>query len=154
MRSYRLDVGAGMPTFVLVGGERGAGAAWRGCSLKLGTKYSFTPTLTGVGERSHLLKPDVNLDTHILDIVNEMRWQELKNVVLVGHSYAGMVVAERNRLNSHVANLEREADPSEKGPISSLVADPPCKTSPERLTLERTLPSCHLSRTARSSTPL
>jgi hypothetical protein len=52
----------------------------------------FTPTLTGVGERSHLLKSDVNLDTHILDVVNEMRWQELNNVVLVGHSYAGMVV--------------------------------------------------------------
>ena len=48
----------------------------------------FTPTLTGVGERSHLLKPDVNPDTHILDVVNEMRWQELNNVVLVGHSYA------------------------------------------------------------------
>ena len=37
----------------------------------------FTPTLTGVGERSHLLKLDINLDTHILDVVNEMRWQEL-----------------------------------------------------------------------------
>ena len=52
----------------------------------------FTPTLTGVGERSHLLKLDINLDTHILDVVNEIRWQELNNVVLVGHSYAGMVV--------------------------------------------------------------
>jgi hypothetical protein len=35
----------------------------------------FAPTLTGVGERSHLLKPDVNLDSHILDVVNEMRWR-------------------------------------------------------------------------------
>jgi hypothetical protein len=48
------------------------------------------PTLTDVGERSHLT--DVNLDIHIFDVTNEMRWQELNNVVLVGHSYAGMVV--------------------------------------------------------------
>jgi pimeloyl-ACP methyl ester carboxylesterase len=43
----------------------------------------FTPTLT----------PDINLDTHILDVVNEMRWQELNHVVLVGHSYGGMVIS-------------------------------------------------------------
>jgi thioesterase domain-containing protein len=53
----------------------------------------FTPTLTGVGGRSHLLKPDVNLDTHILDVANEIKWQELNNVVLVGHSHAGMVIS-------------------------------------------------------------
>ena len=53
----------------------------------------FTPTLTGLAERSHLLTPAVDLDTHILDIVNEMKWQELKGVVLVGHSYGGMVIS-------------------------------------------------------------
>jgi pimeloyl-ACP methyl ester carboxylesterase len=53
----------------------------------------FTPTLTGLAERSHLLTPDINLDTHILDVVNEVKWQELNNVVLVGHSYAGMVIS-------------------------------------------------------------
>ena len=47
----------------------------------------------GGGERSHLLKPDLNLDTHILDVANEIKWQELNNVVLVGHSYAGMVIS-------------------------------------------------------------
>jgi pimeloyl-ACP methyl ester carboxylesterase len=60
--------------------------------LTLAGHEVFTPTLTGVGERSHLLKLDINLDTHVLDVVNEMSWQELNNVVLVGHSYAGMVV--------------------------------------------------------------
>ena len=49
--------------------------------------------MRGVGERSHLLKPDLNLDTHILDVANEIKWQELNNVVLVGHSYAGMVIS-------------------------------------------------------------
>jgi pimeloyl-ACP methyl ester carboxylesterase len=53
----------------------------------------FAPTLTGLCERSHLLTPAVDLDTHILDIVNELKWQELKDVVIVGHSYGGMVIS-------------------------------------------------------------
>ncbi len=53
----------------------------------------FTPTLTGLCERSHLLTPGVDLDTHILDIVNEIKWQGLNDVVLVGHSYGGMVIS-------------------------------------------------------------
>jgi pimeloyl-ACP methyl ester carboxylesterase len=53
----------------------------------------FTPTLTGLAERSHLLNPSIDVDTHILDVVNEMKWQELKDVVLVGHSYGGMVIS-------------------------------------------------------------
>jgi pimeloyl-ACP methyl ester carboxylesterase len=83
-----------MATFVLVHGAWHGAWCWRRVArilIQAGHEV-FTPTLTGVGERSHLLTPDVNLDTHILDIVNEMKWQELKNVVLVGHSYAGMVI--------------------------------------------------------------
>jgi pimeloyl-ACP methyl ester carboxylesterase len=53
----------------------------------------FTPTLSGVGERSHLSAYGIDLDTHILDVVNEIKWQELSDVVLVGHSYAGMVIS-------------------------------------------------------------
>lgn len=53
----------------------------------------FTPTLTGLGERSHLLSPQVNLETHIHDVVNLIRWEELSNVVLCGHSYGGPVVS-------------------------------------------------------------
>jgi len=53
----------------------------------------FTPTLTGLGERSHLARPDIDLATHVMDVVNEMKWQELTGVVLVGHSYGGMVVS-------------------------------------------------------------
>src|SRR5467141_3027416 len=58
----------------------------------------FTPTLTGVGERSHLLSRDVGLDTHIADVANLMIWENLRDVVLVGHSYGGFVarhVADR-----------------------------------------------------------
>ena len=84
-----------MATFVLVHGAWRGAWCWRRVArlLTQSGHEVFTPTLTGVAERSHLLKPDVNLDTHILDVVNEMRWQELNNVVLVGHSYAGMVMS-------------------------------------------------------------
>ena len=51
----------------------------------------FTPTLTGIGERSHLLSRDVGLDTHIADVANLMIWEDLRDIVLVGHSYGGVV---------------------------------------------------------------
>jgi pimeloyl-ACP methyl ester carboxylesterase len=51
-----------------------------------------TPTLTGLGERSHLLSRDVGLDTHVRDIVNVLEFEDLDEVILVGHSYGGMVV--------------------------------------------------------------
>jgi pimeloyl-ACP methyl ester carboxylesterase len=53
----------------------------------------FTPTLTGVGERSHLSSPSVNLSTHIADVVNLIRWEELSDVILCGHSYGGFVIS-------------------------------------------------------------
>jgi pimeloyl-ACP methyl ester carboxylesterase len=49
-------------------------------------------TLTGLGERSHLLDRRINLETHIADVVNTLIWNELSDVVLVGHSYGGMVI--------------------------------------------------------------
>ncbi|MEQ8736130.1 MAG: alpha/beta hydrolase [Rhodospirillaceae bacterium] len=53
----------------------------------------FTPTLTGHGERIHLRHPDVNLDIHVQDIINVIKWEELENVVLVGHSYGGIIIS-------------------------------------------------------------
>jgi hypothetical protein len=47
----------------------------------------FTPTLTGVGERSHLLSPQVDLRTQTLDVINLIRWEGLHDIVLCGHSY-------------------------------------------------------------------
>lgn len=53
----------------------------------------FTPTLTGVGERSHLLTREVNLETHVQDVLNLIKWEELTDIVLCGHSYGGCVVS-------------------------------------------------------------
>jgi pimeloyl-ACP methyl ester carboxylesterase len=52
----------------------------------------YTPTLTGLGERSHLLSRSINLSTHITDIANGILWEDLRQIILVGHSYGGMVV--------------------------------------------------------------
>jgi pimeloyl-ACP methyl ester carboxylesterase len=81
-------------TFVLVHGAWHGGWCWRKLSplLRAAGHTVFTPTLTGLGERSHLLTRDVGLDTHITDIVQVLEFEDLTNVVLVGHSYAGMVI--------------------------------------------------------------
>jgi pimeloyl-ACP methyl ester carboxylesterase len=52
----------------------------------------FTPTLTGLGERSHLAGPEIDLNTHIQDVVNVLEYEDLRKVILVGHSYGGMVI--------------------------------------------------------------
>ena len=53
----------------------------------------FTPSLTGVADRMHLISPNVNLDTHITDVANVIQWEELSDVVLCGHSYGGCVIS-------------------------------------------------------------
>ena len=53
----------------------------------------YAPTLTGCGERSHLLHPEIGLDTHIADVANVLKWEGLEDVVLVGHSYGGCVIS-------------------------------------------------------------
>ena len=89
-----------MATFVLVHGAWHVAWCWRRVARLLSRSGHevFTPTLTGVGERSHLLTSEINLDTHILDVVNVMKWQELNDVVLVGHSYGGMVISGRREV--------------------------------------------------------
>jgi len=78
-------------TFVLVHGAWHGGWCWRRVADRFEAKGHkvFAPTLTGVGERSHLLSKDINLDTHITDIVNVFKWEDLRNVCLVVHSYGG-----------------------------------------------------------------
>jgi pimeloyl-ACP methyl ester carboxylesterase len=53
----------------------------------------FTPTLTGLADRSHLNSAAVDLSTHVADVVNLLRWEALSDVVLCGHSYGGMVIS-------------------------------------------------------------
>ena len=81
-----------MAEIVLVHGAFHGSWCWRELAQRLGVDGHriFTPTLTGLGERSHLLTERVDLDTHIQDIVNLFRWEELEHAVLVGHSYGGM----------------------------------------------------------------
>ena len=84
-----------MATFVLVHGAWHGSWCWarvRRALVALGHQL-FTPTLTGIGERSHLLAPDIDLQVHVDDIVNLLRWEELEDVILCGHSYGGCVIA-------------------------------------------------------------
>jgi pimeloyl-ACP methyl ester carboxylesterase len=84
-----------MASFVLVHG------AWRGSwcwkrvrrTLQQQGHEVFTPTLTGLADRSHLLSSKVDLETHTLDVLNLIKWEELDDIVLCGHSYGGMVIA-------------------------------------------------------------
>jgi pimeloyl-ACP methyl ester carboxylesterase len=84
-----------MATFVLVPGAWLGGWCWKRIrsTLQSAGHDVFTPTLTGLGERSHSLTCEVNLDTHILDVLNLIRWEELCNIVLCGHSYGGAVIS-------------------------------------------------------------
>src|SRR5260370_10252684 len=83
-----------MTDYVLVHGGWHGSWCWARVRRLLAAREHgvFTPTLTGVGERSHLLSRDVGLDTHITDVANLMIWENLRDIVLVGHSYGGMVV--------------------------------------------------------------
>jgi Alpha/beta hydrolase family len=78
-------------TFVLIHGAWVGGWYWRRVSdlLEKGGHKVFSPTLTGLGERSHLLSKDISLDTHVTDIVNVIKWESLKDICFVAHSYAG-----------------------------------------------------------------
>lgn len=84
-----------MATFVLVHGAWHGSWCWKRVRRALQAQGHdvFAPTLTGVAERSHLLSRQVNLETHILDVENLMRWEELSDVVLCGHSYGGCVIS-------------------------------------------------------------
>jgi pimeloyl-ACP methyl ester carboxylesterase len=83
-----------MTKFLLVHGAWHGSWSWarvRPLLTALGHEV-FTPTLTGLGERSHLLSRAVGLDTHVRDVANLLTWEDLHDVVLVGHSYGGVVV--------------------------------------------------------------
>ena len=83
-----------MSTFVLVHGAWHGSWCWKRVrqALRAEGHDVFTPTLTGVGERSHLLSPQIDLNTHINDIANCIQWEELADVILCGHSYGGCVI--------------------------------------------------------------
>src|ERR1700676_3070803 len=83
-------------TFVLVHGTWHGGWCWRRVADALERKGHkvYAESLTGLGDRSHLLTKDVNLTTHVNDVVNLIKWEDLKDIVLVGHSSAGFVITQ------------------------------------------------------------
>jgi pimeloyl-ACP methyl ester carboxylesterase len=94
-----IDSAAGAPrmnthTFVLVHPAWHGGWFWKKVAplLRRRGHRVITPTLTGVGERSHLARPEIGLDVHITDVVNVLVYENLRDVVLVGHSSSGVVI--------------------------------------------------------------
>jgi len=97
-----------MSTYLLVHGAWHTGEVWdRVVPLLTDAGHrAFAPSLTGHGDRAHLLGPDVGLDTHVDDVVRLIVEQNLTDVVLVGHSYAGLVVSSvANRVPERLAHL-------------------------------------------------
>ena len=83
-----------MTTFVLVHGAWHGGWCYKRVArlLRQAGHEVYTPTLTGLGERAHLINRAIDLDTHVQDILGVIRCEELSDVVLCGHSYGGMVI--------------------------------------------------------------
>jgi pimeloyl-ACP methyl ester carboxylesterase len=89
-------------TFLVCHGAWSAGWAWKKMHplMAAAGHRLVTPTCTGLGERAHLANPSIDLETHIQDILNVIHYEDLRDIVLVGHSYGGMVatgVADRAR---------------------------------------------------------
>ena len=81
-------------TYLIVHGASGGGWDWKTMDelLTAAGHKVYRPTLTGLGDRMHLASPDIGLTTHIDDISNLILFEELDSIVLVGHSYGGMVI--------------------------------------------------------------
>ncbi|HEX6509692.1 MAG TPA: alpha/beta fold hydrolase [Chloroflexota bacterium] len=97
-----------MATFVLVQGAIVGSWCWRWVTPELrdARHVVYTPSLTGLGERVHLASPQVDLDTHIEDVVNVLHYEDLTGVVLVGWSYGGMIIAgATDRVPERVAHV-------------------------------------------------
>ena len=95
-------------TFVLVHGTWHGGWCWRRVADALQGKGHkvYAPSLTGLADRSHLLTKDVNLTTHASDIANLVKWEDLKDIVLVGHSSAGFpITLAAEQIGEHVASI-------------------------------------------------
>ena len=89
-------------TFLVCHGAWSAGWAWKKMHplMQAAAHRLVTPTCTGLGERVHLTNPSIDLETHIEDVLNVMKYEDLRDIVLLGHSYGGMVatgVADRAR---------------------------------------------------------
>ncbi len=99
---------ASSKTYVLVHGAYGGGWIWHDVAAALrGQGHRvFTPTQTGLGERSHLLSRQITVDTHIEDVASLIAFEDLRDIVLVGHSYGGMAVTGvADRLTDRIRHI-------------------------------------------------
>ncbi|MTD58937.1 alpha/beta hydrolase [Amycolatopsis pithecellobii] len=97
-----------MATYVLVHGGGHGGWAWQKVArlLEADGHTVYYPSLTGCGDRAHLISADVDLNTHITDVANLLFYEDLKDVVLVAHSYGGIVITGvADRVADRVAKL-------------------------------------------------
>jgi pimeloyl-ACP methyl ester carboxylesterase len=97
-----------MSTYLLVHGAWHSGQSWERVVplLKSAGHEVFAPSLTGYGDRAHLLSREVGLDTHVDDIVRLITEEDLTEVILVGHSYAGLVISSvANEVPDRIAEL-------------------------------------------------
>jgi pimeloyl-ACP methyl ester carboxylesterase len=136
-----------MATFVLVHGAWAGAIIWRSIAqaLRKAGHEVYTPTLTGIGERRHLLSREVDLGTHIRDVLNVINYENLAGIILVGHSYGGMVVtAVADAVPDKIASLVYlDAFVPEDGQslFGTLPADRPHATVPGEEWLTPPLPA-------------
>lgn len=97
-----------MTTFVLLHGAWHGAWCWKKVApeLRAAGHEVFTPTQTGLGERSHLLSRELTLATFVQDVVNVLEWEDLKQVVLVGHSFGGIgITGAADRVPGRIRHL-------------------------------------------------
>lgn len=100
--------GRNRKTYVLVHGTYLGGWIWTPVADRLQAMGHrvYHPSMTGCGERKHLMSPSVGLDTHATDVTNLITWEELDPVILLGHSFAGNTVSEvAGRMPERIRNL-------------------------------------------------
>jgi pimeloyl-ACP methyl ester carboxylesterase len=104
----RVSSGQTKPTIVIVHGAWGGAWAFKNVEALLRQKgfQVYRPQLTGQGDRVHLARPDIGLNTHIDDVVNTILYEDLRDIILVGHSYGGMVISGvANRVPERIKRL-------------------------------------------------
>jgi pimeloyl-ACP methyl ester carboxylesterase len=130
----------GMTTFVLVPGFWLGAWAWRPVTeaLRAAGHEVHPMTLTGLAERAHLATPETNLDTHVTDVMNLLRYEDLTDVVLVGHSYGGLVTtAVADRLPERVRALAYlDTGPLPDGTAQADFAGPEDRANSEKVVQE------------------
>ena len=100
---------AGTNPIVIVHGAWGGRHHWKDTAAELKKAWHgpvYRAALTGQGERSHLASASVNLETHIDDVINLIEFEELQNVILIGHSYGGIVISGvANRIGDRISRM-------------------------------------------------